>query len=118
MVDDEPFSALAFKVMSDPYVGRLTFFRVYSGVLKAGSYVYNATKGQRTHRSHSADARQSSQEIEECYAGRDCRSGWLEITSTGDSLCTEDNVIMLEVPVFPEPVIDQAVEPKTKSGSG
>jgi elongation factor G len=116
MVDDEPFSALAFKVMSDPYVGRLTFFRVYSGVLKAGSYVYNATKGQKErigrilqmHANH-------REEIEECYAGEIAAAVGLRITSTGDSLCTEDNVIMLEVPVFPEPVIDQAVEPKTKA---
>jgi elongation factor G len=116
MADDEPFSALAFKVMADPYVGRLTFFRVYSGVLKAGSYIYNATKGRRErigrilqmHANH-------REEIEECYSGEIAAAVGLRITGTGDSLCAEDQVLVLEVPLFPEPVIDQAVEPKTKA---
>jgi len=116
MIDDEPFSALAFKVMADPYVGRLTFFRVYSGVLKSGSYIYNATKGQKErigrilqmHANH-------REEVQECYSGEIAAAVGLRITGTGDSLCAEDSVVMLEVPVFPEPVIDQAVEPKTKA---
>ena len=114
--DTEPFSALAFKVMTDPFVGRLTFFRVYSGVCKAGSYVLNATKGKRErfgrilqmHANH-------RQEIEEIDAGNIAAAVGLKDTTTGDTLCDEKSPIILENMVFPEPVIQMSVEPKTKS---
>ncbi len=115
--DDAPFSALAFKVMTDPYVGKLTFVRVYSGHLKAGSYVYNATKGKRErvgrilkmHANH-------REEIEEVFAGDIVGIVGLKNTSTGDTLCDEDSQVILESMEFPDPVIQIAIEPKTKVG--
>lgn len=114
--DNEPFSALAFKIMADPYVGKLTFFRVYSGVLIAGSYIYNSTKGKkerigrilRMHANHRED-------VDEVRAGDIAAAVGLKDVSTGDTLCDEKNRIILESMVFPEPVIHIAIEPKTKA---
>ncbi|MEW6088513.1 MAG: elongation factor G [bacterium] len=113
--EDEPFSALAFKIMTDPYVGRLTYFRIYSGKLSAGSYVYNsrAEKRERIGRLLQMHANKR-QEIEECYAGDIVASVGLKYTTTGDTLCSEDKPVVLEAMVFPEPVISIAIEPKTK----
>ncbi len=114
--DNEPFSALAFKIMTDPFVGRLTFVRVYSGHLKAGSYVYNATKDRKERISRlvklQADERK---EIDEVYAGDICAVVGLKDTTTGDTLCNEDHPIILESMYFPDPVISVAIEPKTKA---
>ncbi|MBR2830263.1 MAG: elongation factor G [Solobacterium sp.] len=116
--DEEPFSALAFKVATDPFVGRLTYFRVYSGKAEAGSYVLNATKDKRErfgrlvrmHANHRAD-------ITEVYAGDIAGAVGLKNTTTGDTLCDENHPIILESMVFPEPVIQMSVEPKTKQDS-
>jgi elongation factor G len=114
--DEQPFAALAFKIMTDPYVGKLTFFRVYSGVLNSGSYVLNATKGKRERvgrilQMH-ANARQ---EISIVYAGDIAAAVGLKDTTTGDTLCEEKNPVILESMNFPDPVIQLAVEPKTKA---
>ncbi len=114
--DEEPFSALAFKVMADPFVGRLTFFRVYSGQLKSGSYVMNATKGTKERIGrillmHANDR----DEISEVYTGDIAAVVGLKNTSTGDTLCDEKNLCILESMNFPEPVIELAVEPKSKA---
>ena len=114
--DEEPFAPLAFKIMTDPYVGKLAFFRVYSGTLESGSYVYNSTKGKRErigrilqmHANH-------RQEIEKVYAGDIAAAVGLKDTTTGDTLCDEKAPIILESMVFPDPVISVAVEPKTKA---
>jgi elongation factor G len=114
--DDEPFAALAFKIMTDPYVGKLTFFRVYSGSLKAGSYAYNSTKDRRErvgrllqmHANH-------REERDEVYAGDIAAAIGLKDTKTGDTLCSAEHPIILEAMRFPEPVIDVAIEPKTKA---
>lgn len=114
--DDEPFSALAFKIMSDPYVGRLTFIRVYSGVLESGSYVLNTTKGKRErvgrllmmHANH-------REEVDKLYAGDIAAAVGLKDTTTGDSLSDEKNPVILESMQFPDPVIDVAIEPKSKA---
>ena len=114
--DEEPFSALAFKVMTDPFVGRLTFFRVYSGTLQSGSYVQNATKGKRErvgrilqmHANH-------RQEIPEVFSGDIAAAVGLKDTTTGDTLCDEKNEVILESMEFPEPVIEVAIEPKSKA---
>lgn len=113
--DNAPFSALAFKIMADPFVGKLAFFRVYSGVLTAGSYIYNSTKGKKERvgrilRMH-ANHREEAQEVR---AGDIAAAVGLKETSTGDTLCDEKTPIILESMQFPEPVIDVAVEPKTK----
>ncbi len=116
--DNEPFSALAFKVATDPFVGRLTYFRVYSGTATSGSYVLNATKDQRErfgrivqmHANHRA-------EITEVYSGDIAAAVGLKVTTTGDTLCDEKAPIILESMVFPEPVIQMSVEPKTKADS-
>jgi len=113
--DDAPFSALAFKVMADPYVGKLTFFRVYSGILTSGSYIYNSTKGKRErigrllrmHANH-------REEVDEVRTGDIAAAVGLKDTGTGDTLCDDNNPIVLESMEFPEPVIDVAIEPKTK----
>ena len=114
--DSEPFSALAFKVMNDPFVGNLTFFRVYSGVLKSGSYVMNSTKGEkeRIGRILQMHANQRK-EIAEVYAGEIAAAVGLKDTTTGDTLCDEKNQVILEKMVFPEPVIELAIEPKSKA---
>ena len=114
--DSEPFSALAFKIMTDPYVGKLTFFRVYSGTLAAGTYVLNSTKNKRErigrilqmHANH-------REEIDMVYAGDIAAAVGLKDTGTGDTLCAEDSPIILESMEFPEPVINIAIEPSTKS---
>ncbi len=116
--DDQPFSALAFKIATDPFVGRLTYFRVYSGTAGAGSYVLNASKDKRErlgrivrmHANHRAD-------IDEVYAGDIAGAVGLKYTTTGDTLCDENHPIILESMVFPEPVIQMSVEPKTKADS-
>ncbi len=114
--EDEPFAALAFKIMTDPYVGRLTFLRVYSGKLTSGSYVLNATNGKKERISRLvqmyADQRN---EITEVYAGDICAAVGLKDTTTGDTLCEENAPIILEKMEFPEPVISVAIEPKTKA---
>ena len=115
--DKEPFSALAFKIVADSYVGKLAFFRVYSGTLSTGSYVFNATKEKRErigrilqmHANH-------RQEIDKVYAGDIAAAVGLKTTTTGDTLCDEDNPIVLESMDFPDPVIEIAIEPKTKAG--
>jgi elongation factor G len=115
--DDEPFSALVFKIMTDPYVGKLAFFRVYSGVLKTGTYVYNPIKGKRErigrillmHANH-------REEVQEVYAGDIAAAVGLKDTTTGDTLCAENDPVILESMVFPEPVIQVAIEPRTKAG--
>ncbi|MBP1967438.1 elongation factor G [Paenibacillus aceris] len=114
--DDQPFSALAFKIMTDPFVGRLTFFRVYSGILNSGSYVVNATKGKRERVGRILQMHANSrQEISIVYAGDIAAAVGLKDTTTGDTLCDEKNPVILESMNFPEPVIQLAVEPKTKA---
>jgi len=114
--DSEPFAALAFKIMTDPYVGRLTFMRVYSGVLKAGSYVINATNGKKERISRLVQMQADDRtEISEVYAGDICAAVGLKDTTTGDTLCDEKNPVILERMTFPTPVISVAIEPKTKA---
>ena len=115
--DKEPFSALAFKIMTDPFVGKLAFFRVYSGTLSAGSYVYNSTKNRKErmgrillmHANHRED-------VDTVYSGDIAAAVGLKETTTGDTLCDERKQIILESMVFPDPVIEIAIEPKTKAG--
>jgi elongation factor G len=115
--DEEPFSALAFKIVNDPFVGKLAFFRVYSGVLESGSYVYNSVKGKKErigrilqmHANH-------RQEIDKVYAGDIAAAVGLKVTTTGDTLCDEAHEVVLESMNFPDPVISVAIEPKTKAG--
>ena len=115
--DDQPFSGLAFKIMTDPFVGKLAFFRAYSGVLKTGSYVYNSVKGKkervarilRMHANH-------REEVDAVYSGEICAIVGLKDTTTGDTLCDESKPIILEQMEFPDPVIQVAIEPKTKQG--
>jgi elongation factor G len=112
--DDQPFSSLAFKIMADPFVGRLTFFRVYSGVLKTGSYTYNSVKGKRERIGRLLQMHANKrEEISEIHAGDIGAAVGLKDTSTGDTLCDEDKPIILESIQFPEPVIFVAIEPKT-----
>ncbi|GAB7028524.1 elongation factor G [Geotalea toluenoxydans] len=114
--DSEPFSALGFKIMTDPFVGQLCFFRVYSGVLNSGSYVYNATKGKRERIGRILKMHANKrEEIKEVYAGDIAAAVGLKYTTTGDTLCVEDNPVILESIEFPEPVISIAIEPKTKA---
>ncbi|TBL69184.1 elongation factor G [Paenibacillus thalictri] len=114
--DEEPFAALAFKIMTDPFVGKLTFFRVYSGVLNSGSYVVNATKGKRERIGRILQMHANSrQEISIVYAGDIAAAVGLKDTTTGDTLCDEKNPVVLESMNFPDPVIQLAVEPKTKA---
>ncbi|MGL5581978.1 MAG: elongation factor G, partial [Cetobacterium sp.] len=113
--DNSPFAALAFKVMTDPFVGRLTFFRVYSGVLTKGSYVLNSTKGKKERMGRILQMHANKrEEIEVVYCGDIAAAVGLKDTTTGDTLCAEDAPIVLEKMEFPEPVISVAVEPKTK----
>ena len=114
--DNEPFAALAFKIMTDPYVGRLTYFRVYSGSIKSGSYVYNSTKDKRERIGRLLQMHANKrEEIEEVLAGDIAAAIGLKDTRTGDTLCDEDKPIILEAMKFPNPVIDVAIEPKTKA---
>ncbi|HEY5599251.1 MAG TPA: elongation factor G, partial [Candidatus Manganitrophaceae bacterium] len=114
--DDERFSALAFKIMSDPFVGQLTYFRVYSGVLNSGSYVYNSTKDttERIGRLLKMHANKR-EDIKEVYSGEIAAAVGLKSTTTGDTLCEAERPVLLEVMKFPEPVISMAIEPKTKA---
>jgi len=114
--DDEPFAAIAFKIMTDPFVGQLTFIRVYSGTLSSGSYVYNSTKGvrERVGRLLKMHANKR-EEVQEIYAGDICAAVGLKSSLTGNTLCDENKPIILEAMTFPEPVIHVAVEPKTKA---
>ncbi|MBJ6361028.1 elongation factor G [Paenibacillus sp. GCM10012307] len=114
--DDQPFAALAFKIATDPFVGKLTFFRVYSGVLSSGSYVLNATKGKRERIGRILQMHANSrQEISEVYSGDIAAAVGLKDTITGDTLCDEKHPVILESMNFPEPVIEIAIEPKTKA---
>ena len=114
--DDEPFSALAFKVMTDPFVGKLTFFRVYSGTATSGSYVLNSTKDKRERMGRILQMHANTRkEIDMVYAGDIAAAVGFKNTTTGDTLCDEDNFVILENMEFPEPVIELAIEPKTKS---
>ena len=115
--DDEPFSALAFKIVADPYVGKLAFFRVYSGTLKSGSYAYNSTKGKRERMGRILQMHANHREdIDEVYCGDIAAAVGLKETTTGDTLCDEKHPIILESMEFPDPVIQIAIEPKTKAG--
>ena len=115
--DEEPFSALAFKIMNDPFVGKLAFFRVYSGTLDSGTYVYNSTKGKKErvgrilqmHANH-------REEIDKVYSGDIAAAVGFKLTTTGDTICDEEHEVILESMVCPEPVIEVAIEPKTKAG--
>ena len=114
--DEEPFAALAFKVMTDPFVGKLTFFRVYSGILSSGSYVKNSTKGKRERVGRILQMHANTRnEISEVYAGDIAAAVGLKDTTTGDTLCDEKNEVVLESMEFPEPVIQLSVEPKSKA---
>ena len=114
--DDAPFSALAFKIMSDPFVGHVTYIRVYSGVLNAGSYVYNSSKGTRERIGRLLQMHANKrEEIEAVHAGDICACVGLKSVTTGDTLCDENKQVILEAMTFPTPVIDVAVEPKTKA---
>jgi len=116
--DSEPFAALAFKLMNDPFVGNLTFFRVYSGKLEAGSYVYNATKDKKERVGRLLQMHANKrEEIKEVLAGDIAAAVGLRSSTTGDTICAEDKPVILERMVFPEPVISVAVEPKTKGDS-
>ncbi|MCM3164470.1 MULTISPECIES: elongation factor G [Bacillaceae] len=114
--DEGPFAALAFKVMTDPYVGKLTFFRVYSGTLSSGSYIQNSTKGKRERVGRILQMHANSrEEISEVYSGDIAAAVGLKDTTTGDTLCDEKNLVILESMQFPEPVIQLSVEPKSKA---
>ncbi|MCM3217993.1 elongation factor G [Niallia taxi] len=114
--DDQPFAALAFKVMTDPYVGKLTFFRVYSGTLSSGSYVQNSTKGKRERVGRILQMHANSrEEITEVHAGDIAAAVGLKDTTTGDTLCDDKNLVILESMEFPEPVIELSIEPKSKA---
>ena len=114
--DEAPFSALAFKVMTDPFVGKLTFFRVYSGVLESGSYVQNSSKGKRERVGRILQMHANSrEEISKVFAGDIAAAVGLKDTTTGDTLCEEKNLVILESMEFPEPVISLSVEPKSKA---
>lgn len=115
--DKGPFSALAFKIMTDPFVGKLAFFRVYSGSIKSGSYVYNSTKGKRERFGRILQMHANKREdIEEVFSGDIAAAVGFKDTTTGDTLCEEKHAIILESMVFPDPVIEIAIEPKTKAG--
>lgn len=115
--DDAPFAALAFKIMADPFVGKLAFFRVYSGSVNSGSYVLNSTKGKKERIGRILQMHANTrQEIDKVYAGDIAAAVGLKVTTTGDTLCDENHPVILESMVFPEPVISVAIEPKTKAG--
>ncbi|MCH5273603.1 MAG: elongation factor G [Lachnospiraceae bacterium] len=115
--DDEPFAALAFKIMADPFVGKLAFFRVYSGTMNAGSYVLNATKGKKERVGRILQMHANKREdLEKVYSGDIAAAVGFKITTTGDTICDEKAPVILESMEFPEPVIDIAIEPKTKAG--
>ena len=117
--DEEPFSALAFKIMTDPFVGKLAFFRVYSGTMNSGSYVLNSTKGkkERVGRILQMHANKRA-ELDKVYSGDIAAAVGFKVTTTGDTICDEQHPVILESMEFPEPVIELAIEPKTKAGQG
>ena len=117
--DEEPFSALAFKIMTDPFVGKLAYFRVYSGTLNSGSYVLNATKGKKERVGRILQMHANKrQELDKVYSGDIAAAVGFKTTTTGDTICDEQHPVILESMEFPEPVIDIAIEPKTKAGQG
>ena len=117
--DDEPFSALVFKIVSDPFVGRLAYFRVYSGTLNSGSYVMNATKGKKERVGRILQMHANKrQELQKVYSGDIAAAIGFKFSSTGDTICDEQHPVVLESMEFPEPVIELAIEPKTKAGQG
>ncbi|MDL2302236.1 elongation factor G [Lachnospiraceae bacterium OttesenSCG-928-D06] len=117
--DDEPFAALAFKIMADPFVGKLAFFRVYSGSIKSGSYVLNATKDKKERVGRILQMHANKrQELDRVYAGDIAAAVGFKFTTTGDTICDEQHPVILESMEFPEPVIELAIEPKTKAGQG
>ena len=117
--DEEPFSALAFKIMADPFVGKLAFFRVYSGSINSGSYVYNATKDKKERVGRILQMHANKrEELDKVYAGDIAAAVGFKFTTTGDTICDEKHPVILESMEFPEPVIELAIEPKTKAGQG
>ena len=117
--DDEPFSALAFKIMTDPFVGKLAYFRVYSGTCKSGSYVLNATKGKKERVGRILQMHANKrEELDKVYSGDIAATIGLKVTTTGDTICDDQHPVILESMEFPEPVIELAIEPKTKAGQG
>ena len=117
--DDEPFSALAFKIMTDPFVGKLAYFRVYSGTMNSGSYVLNATKGKKERVGRILQMHANKrEELDKVYSGDIAAAVGFKMTSTGDTICDEQHPVILESMEFPEPVIELAIEPKTKAGQG
>ena len=117
--DDEPFSALVFKIMTDPFVGKLAYFRVYSGTLNSGSYVLNATKGKKERVGRILQMHANKrQELDKVYSGDIAAAIGFKFSGTGDTICDEQHPVILESMEFPEPVIDIAIEPKTKAGQG
>ena len=117
--DEEPFAALAFKIMTDPFVGKLAFFRVYSGVANSGSYILNATKDKKERLGRILQMHANKRtELEKVYSGDIAAAVGLKFTATGDTLCEENHPVILESMEFPEPVIELAIEPKTKAGQG
>ncbi len=117
--DEEPFSALAFKIMADPFVGKLAFFRVYSGTMNAGSYVLNSTKDKKERVGRILQMHANKrQELDKVYSGDIAAAVGFKFTTTGDTICDEQHPVILESMVFPEPVIELAIEPKTKAGQG
>ena len=117
--DEEPFSALAFKIMTDPFVGKLAFFRVYSGTMNSGSYVLNSTKDKKERVGRILQMHANKrQELEKVYSGDIAAAVGFKVTTTGDTICDENHPVILESMEFPEPVIELAIEPKTKAGQG
>ena len=117
--DEEPFSALAFKIMTDPFVGKLGFFRVYSGTMNSGSYVLNATKGKKERGGRILQMHANKrQELDKVYSGDIAAAVGFKFTTTGDTICDDQHPVILESMEFPEPVIELAIEPKTKAGQG
>ena len=117
--DEEPFSALAFKIMTDPFVGKLGFFRVYSGTMNSGSYVLNATKGKKERVGRILQMHANKrQELDKVYSGDIAAAVGFKFTTTGDTICDDQHPVILESMEFPEPVIELAIEPKTKAGQG
>ena len=117
--DEEPFSALAFKIMADPFVGKLAFFRVYSGTMNYGSYVYNSTKDKKERVGRILQMHANKrQELDKVYSGDIAAAVGFKVTTTGDTICDEQHPVILESMEFPEPVIELAIEPKTKAGQG
>ena len=117
--DEEPFSALAFKIMTDPFVGKLAYFRVYSGTMNSGSYVYNSTKDKKERVGRILQMHANKrQELDKVYSGDIAAAVGFKVTTTGDTICDEQHPVILESMEFPEPVIELAIEPKTKAGQG